>query len=165
MRNPRRQPGAPDLFLGEGQVGGHEIRAFHQVQRRVACQGELGEDRQVRAPLLGLPRVRGHTRGVAGYVWVVLNWSFSSGERAGYLQKFSHRGWICKTWEGELQMLPVPGAVPEKFLFSVRDEALAQKINALIGRKVALTYGQHKGIPTDCFGETEYFVTAVKPLD
>jgi hypothetical protein len=103
--------------------------------------------------------------GFAGYVWLTLHWSFSSGERAGFVQKFSKKGWVCKTWEGELQMIPVPGAIPEKFLFSVRDEATAQRINSLIGRKVALKYDQHKGIPTSCFGETEYFVTEIKPVE
>ena len=102
---------------------------------------------------------------VAGYTWVTLNFSFSTGERAGYVQKFSHKGWICKTWEGELQMIPVPGAIPEKFLFSVRSDAVAQKINGILGKKVSLHYEQHKGIPTTCFGETEYFVTDVKVIE
>lgn len=103
--------------------------------------------------------------GIAGYAWVTLNWSFSEGERAGYIQKFSHKGWICKTWEGELQMIPVPGAIPDKFLFSVRDDAIARKINNSMGKKVTLHYEQHKGVPTDCFGETEYFVTEIKVLE
>jgi hypothetical protein len=101
----------------------------------------------------------------SAYTWVALNWSFSSGERAGFVQKFSHKGWICKTWEGELQMIPVPGAIPEKFIFSVRDEATAQKINNAMGKKVALHYEQHKGVPTSCFAETEYFITDIKILD
>lgn len=103
--------------------------------------------------------------GFAGYTWVTLNWSFSRGERAGYVQKFSHKGWICKTWEGELQMIPVPGAIPDKFLFSVRDDAIAQKINNYMGKKVTLHYEQHKGVPTNCFGETEYFVTEIKVVE
>ena len=103
--------------------------------------------------------------GFAGYTWTTLHWSFSSGERAGYVQKFSHKGWICKTWEGELQLVPVPGATPEKFLFTVPDDAIAQKINDLMGRKVALHYEQHKGVPTSCFGETEYFVTNINAIE
>lgn len=103
--------------------------------------------------------------GFAGYTWVTLNWSFSRGERAGYVQKFSNKGWICKTWEGELQMIPVPGAIPDKFLFSVRDDAIARKINDYMGKKVTLHYEQHKGVPTNCFGETEYFVTEIKVLE
>ena len=100
-----------------------------------------------------------------GYVWVALHWSFSKGERVGYIQKISQKGWIVKTWEGELQMLPVPGAVPDKFVFSVRDDSVAQKINGAAGKKVSVNYEQHKGVPTTLFGETEYFVTNVKVLE
>ena len=103
--------------------------------------------------------------GFAGYVWLALHWSFSSADRVGYIQKFSKKGWICKTWEGELQMIPVPGALPEKFPFSVGDEAVAQQVNALIGKKVLLKYEQHKGVPTNCFGETEYYVTEIKSTE
>ncbi|HIJ87139.1 MAG TPA: hypothetical protein HPP97_05560 [Desulfuromonadales bacterium] len=101
----------------------------------------------------------------AGYVMIVLNVSYSKGERVGYVQKFSEKGWLCKTWEGELQMLPVPGAMPEKFLFSVRDESLISKINASMGKRLALSYEQHKGVPTNCFGESEYFAVGAKPLE
>ena len=100
-----------------------------------------------------------------GYVMIALNWSYSKGERIGYVQKFSEKGWLCKTWEGELQMLPVPGAIPEKFLFSVRDQAVINKINSSLGKKVSLSYEQHKGIPTTCFGESEHFAVDAKPLE
>lgn len=103
--------------------------------------------------------------GIAGYTWTTLNWSFSSGERAGYVQKFSHKGWICKTWEGELQMVPVPGATPEKFLFSVRDDAIAQKINKAMGKRVSMHYEQHRGVPTKFFGETEYYITDMRVVE
>lgn len=103
--------------------------------------------------------------GFAGYIWIALHWSYSMGERAGYVQKFSQKGWLCKTWEGELTMMAVPGSIPEKFFFSVRDDSLAQKINGTLGKKVSLGYEQHVGIPTTCFGETEYFITAVKTLE
>jgi GNAT superfamily N-acetyltransferase len=99
------------------------------------------------------------------YTWSALNWSYSEGERAGYVQKFSHKGWICKTWEGELAMVSMPGTMPEKFFFSVRDDVIAQHINASLGKRVAIRYEQHKGVPTRCFGETEYFVTAVKVVE
>ncbi len=101
----------------------------------------------------------------AGYTWLTLTWSYSSGERAGYVQKFSRKGWLCKTWEGELQMIPVPGSTPEKFLFSVRDDAIAQRLNAAVGRKVTIHYEQHKGVPTRCFGETEYYVTRIMGIE
>jgi len=101
----------------------------------------------------------------AGYVWVTLSWSYSKGERAGYLQKFSQKGWLCKTWEGEIQMIPAPGVLPEKFLFSVRDDTIAMKLNAAMGKKISVSYEQHKGIPTNCFGESEYFVTGLKAAE
>lgn len=101
----------------------------------------------------------------AGYVWVTLSWSYSKGERAGYLQKFSQKGWLCKTWEGEIQMIPAPGVLPEKFLFSVRDDTVAMRLNAAMGKKISVSYEQHKGIPTNCFGESEYFVTGVNPSE
>ena len=99
------------------------------------------------------------------YVYIALNWSYSSGERAGFLQKVSHKGWICKTWEGELSLVAMPGAAPEKFLFTVRDEAIAQKVSAAAGKRVTLNYEQHKGLPSSCFGDTEYFVVDVKEIE
>jgi hypothetical protein len=99
------------------------------------------------------------------YVYIVLNWSYSSGERAGFLQKVSYKGWICKTWEGELSLVAMPGAAPEKFLFTVRDEAIAQKVSAAAGKRVTLNYEQHKGLPSSCFGDTDYFVVDVKEIE
>lgn len=99
------------------------------------------------------------------YTWFTLTWSYSKGERTGYVQKFSSKGWLCKTWEGELTMLPLQGMVPEKFIFSVRDDAVAANINRSMSKKLALTYEQHKGVPSNCFGESEYFVTAVKVIE
>jgi hypothetical protein len=92
---------------------------------------------------------------------VTLNFSYSEGERAGFLQKFSKRGWICKTWEGEILLTSMPGAIPEKFEFSVRDDAVAAQLTAAMGKRVNLSYAQHKGVPTACFGETEYYVEKV----
>jgi hypothetical protein len=98
----------------------------------------------------------------AAYTAITLNWSYSKGERVGYIQKFSEKGWLCKTWEGELQMLPVPGAIPERFSFSVRDPALVGKINSGMGKKVIIHYEQHIGVPTTCFGESEYYAVDAK---
>jgi hypothetical protein len=98
------------------------------------------------------------------YVWLTLSFDYSEGERAGFVQKFSSKGWICKTWEGELAMVNLPGAMPEIFRFSVRDDAVAARLNETLGRRVRLHYEQHKFVPTSCFGETEYFVTAVEPV-
>jgi hypothetical protein len=98
---------------------------------------------------------------VAGYFLLVLNWNYSTGERAGWVQKFSKKGWFCKTWEGEMAMVSMPGAAPEKFAFTVWDEAVAAKINDIVGKRVALHYEQKVGLPTSCFGDTRYYITAV----
>ena len=95
------------------------------------------------------------------YFWGVLNWNYSTGERAGWVQKLSQKGWICKTWEGELSMIAMPGAAPEKFFFTVRDDAVAASINRLMGKRVSVHYEEKVGLPTSCFGETRHFVTAV----
>ena len=102
---------------------------------------------------------------LAGYTWIMLSWSYGSGERAGYVQKFSNRGYICKTWEGELAMVSMPGTMSEKFFFTVQQDAVAQKINANLGKKVTLRYDQHIGLPSSCFGETEYFVSDITVLE
>ena len=99
------------------------------------------------------------------YTFSTLTWSYSNGERAGYVQKFSKRGWLCKTWEGELAMVNLPGAMQERFEFTVRDDLIAQHLLSSMGKRVSVSYEQHKGIPTTCFGETEYFVTAVRVLE
>jgi len=99
------------------------------------------------------------------YLLFVLKWSYSDGERIGYIQKFSEKGWICKTWEGELAMFPVVAMQAEKFLFTVRDDAVAARLNQNLGKKVAIRYEEHKGVPTSCFGETPYYVTEVRVLE
>lgn len=92
------------------------------------------------------------------YTWTVLHWSYSEGERAGYLQKLSKKGWLCKTWEGEILLSSMPGAIPERFAFTVRDPAVVQQLQSAMGQRVQLSYSQHVGLPTSCFGETGYFV-------
>ena len=98
------------------------------------------------------------------YTWAALSYSYSKGERAGYLQKFSQKGWICKTWEGELAMANLPGTMPQIFTFSVRNDSVAGVLNGLSGQRVNITYEQHKGVPTNCFAETEYYAVGAKPL-
>ncbi|MGH8132109.1 MAG: hypothetical protein ACRETG_00480 [Steroidobacteraceae bacterium] len=100
--------------------------------------------------------------GLAGFTWFTLRWSYSDGERAGYVQKFARKGWLCKTWEGEMAMVTMPGTVAEKFYFTVPSDAVAARVNASVGKRVALHYEQHKWIPSSCFADTEYFVTEVR---
>ena len=102
--------------------------------------------------------------GTALWVWAALRFSYSDGERAGYVQKFSRKGWVCKTWEGELAMATLPGTMPQIFQFTVRDPEVAAKVRATTGQRVALSYEEHKGVPTSCFGDTPYYVTGVRPV-
>jgi hypothetical protein len=107
---------------------------------------------------IGIPVIGVPVLAVALWVWSALGFVYSNGERTGYVQKMSHRGWVCKTWEGELAMSPVPGSPPTIFNFTIRDDSVAKALELAAGHQVTLTYAQHKNIPTTCFGETEYFV-------
>lgn len=120
-----------------------------------------------------LPRWRLWLAGVIGlmvaltamYIWLTLTWSYSEGERAGYVQKFSKKGWLCKTWEGELAMVAMPGSLAEKFPFTVRDAAVATKVEKTMGKRVALAYEEHRGVPIACFGDTAHFVVDVRAVE
>ena len=96
------------------------------------------------------------------YVVSALKWSYSDGWRAGYVQKFSRKGIVCKTWEGELSMVSMPGTSPEKFAFTVRNDSIARLVQGSMGKFVRIHYDQHKGVPTSCFGDTEYYVNAIQ---
>jgi hypothetical protein len=100
-------------------------------------------------------------------IWAgsALSYTYSSGQRVGYVQKFSKKGWVCKTWEGELAMVNLPGSLSQIFTFSVRSDSVAQAISDAMAKgqvRIELQYDQHVGVPTRCFGETEYFVTGVR---
>jgi hypothetical protein len=100
--------------------------------------------------------------GFAAYTWSALHFNYSQGDRAGFVQKFSKKGWVCKTWEGQIAMANLPGTTPEIFNFSVRSDSVAKLITESMGKRVDITYQQHSGVPTSCFGETGYFVTGVR---
>jgi hypothetical protein len=101
---------------------------------------------------------------VALWIWVALGYTYASGERAGYVQKISKKGWLCKTWEGELAMANLPGTMPQIFSFTVRNDSIANVLEQTIGKQVSVTYEQHRGLPTSCFGETEYFISRVNRI-
>ena len=96
---------------------------------------------------------------------ITLGYAYSKGDRAGYTQKISKRGWICKTWEGELAQANLPGSMPQIFKFSVRSDSVAKLIQENLGKRVSLTYEEHRGVPTRCFGETDYYITNVHKLE
>lgn len=102
-----------------------------------------------------------------GWFAFAMTWNYSTGERAGWVQKFSRKGWVCKTWEGEMAMQSMPGAIPEKFYFTVWDEKVAADVNAAMGKRVSLHYEEKVGLPSSCFGDTRHWVnkvTAVQDL-
>jgi hypothetical protein len=101
---------------------------------------------------------------VTAWTAITLNWSYAKGTRTGYVQKFSKKGWLCKTWEGEIAMVNVPGAMQERFEFTVRSDSVARLINSAQGQRVVIEYDQHLGIPSSCFGDTQYFVKGVRVL-
>jgi hypothetical protein len=98
----------------------------------------------------------------AAWTAITLNWAYSEGDRAGYIQKFSQKGWLCKTWEGEIAQQSMPGSAPQLFPFTVKDDSVAHAITAMMGSRVALHYKEHRGVPGSCFGDTQYYVTSVK---
>lgn len=130
------------------------------VRKPASWRGQRG--RGFILPLLAVLLIVVVLAGVYGMI--VWKWSYSEGERAGVVQKFSRKGWVCKTWEGELNMVVLPGALPEKFFFTVWDDGVAASINRNVGRRVTLHYEEKVGLPTSCFGETRYFIKKVTPL-
>lgn len=101
----------------------------------------------------------------AGFAWGLMCWTYSDGQRAGYVQEFSHRGWPCKTWEGELAMATQPGMISERFRFTVPSDAVAARVNTTLGKRVTLHYEQHKWVPNSCLGDTQYFVTDIRLIE
>ena len=102
---------------------------------------------------------------IAGYFWLALSWSFSTGDRAGWVQKLSNKGWVCKTWEGELALVSLPGTMPEKFTFTIWDKEVARQVTSVMGKRVTLHYEEKVGLPGSCFGDTRYYVTGVTVSD
>jgi hypothetical protein len=100
----------------------------------------------------------------AAWTEVALHWTYSQGDRAGYVQKFSKKGWLCKTWEGELAMVNIPGSTPTIFTFTVQSDSLAAVVTQTMGTQVTLQYDEHRGVIGSCFGETQYYVTAARPV-
>ena len=109
--------------------------------------------------LIGLPII-----GITAWTAFSLNYYYSEGTRAGYLQKISKRGWLCKTWEGEIQLTSIPGSAPQLFTFTTRSDSIASILTTMAGQAVSVHYREHKGIPTSCFGDTRYYVDGVQKV-
>jgi hypothetical protein len=152
----RSRPREATRMIARDERQSRTIPARRQEERQMGTSDQRGIGKlRVLLVLLVLAAL------VAGYFWSALRWSYSSGERAGWVQKLSKKGWFCKTWEGEMAMVSMPGSMTEKFLFTVWDEGTVEQINKLMGRRVNLHYEQRVGLPTTCFGETRYYVTQV----
>ena len=97
------------------------------------------------------------------WTWVSLSWAYSEGDRAGVLQKFSRKGWLCKTYEGELALYVVSGVAPQIWYFTTRDAELAKRLSGAVGQDVQIHYNEHRGVPSSCFGDTPYFAQSFMP--
>ncbi len=144
---------------------GDTTQGVEEVRNPERAQKQGGFFRRHWGKLTLLTLVAGPILVLSIWTALALAYSYSKGDRTGYVQKFSSKGWVCKTWEGELAQVNLPGQPATIFLFTVRDDAVAAKVNAVAGKRVALTYEEHPGLPLSCFGETRYFVTAVRPLE
>lgn len=98
-------------------------------------------------------------------VWsaVTLGWTYSEGDRPGFVQKIATKGYVCKTWEGILYN-DLQGFRADSFQFTVRSDSLAKVLQGLTGKRVSLHYQQHVNVPSSCFGDSEYFVSGVREL-
>lgn len=154
----------PDEPL-ESPPRGYTTEDVEEVRTQDRAEKKRGFVRRNWGKLTLLTLVAGPLLVLSIWTAIALAFSYSTGDRVGYVQKFSRKGWLCKTWEGELAMVSMPGTVAQIFPFTVRDDAIAAKVNAAAGKRVALTYEQHLGVPVSCFGETTHFVTDVRPLE
>jgi hypothetical protein len=130
--------------------------AFAEINNMVESAFDAHRPRRwLTRVLIGLPLLALVIGGA--WTWFTLSWSYSEGERAGILQKISRKGWICKTYEGELALYIVGGVAPEIWYFSTRDPELAKELSKNVGRQIRLHYSEHRGVPGNCFAETPYF--------
>jgi hypothetical protein len=102
---------------------------------------------------------------LAAWTAFSLSWAYSEGDRAGVLQKFSKKGWLCKTYEGELALYVVGGVAPQIWYFSTRDEDLAKQLSGAVGKNIQLHYTEHRGVPTNCFADTPYFAQSFRIVE
>jgi hypothetical protein len=103
--------------------------------------------------------------GSAIWTWATVTFAYSTGEKTGFVQELTRQGWLCKTWEGALAVAPAPGAAPEVFAFTIRDDSIASALQRALPARVTLTYEHHRGVPTSCFGETPYYITGFRTVE
>jgi hypothetical protein len=149
----------------EGGKGG--VDRDHRAQRHSSTMESNRQPGGARKKAIGIG-VAVVLLAVAGFVAYgefTLHFAYSKGERVGFVQKLSKRGWICKTNEGDLAMVNIAGQQAQMFSFTVPDDAVAAQIESFAGHRVVLEYEEHDGVPSRCFGDTPYFVVSVKKTD
>ncbi|HCE59162.1 MAG TPA: hypothetical protein DER09_15345 [Prolixibacteraceae bacterium] len=106
---------------------------------------------------------------IAAFIYFKYAFDYSKGYRAGLLQKFSEKGVVFKTYEGEMILSSVQSnanvaIASEKFLFSVADESVAKQMEQIQGKNVVVHYREKKGtLPWR--GDSPYIVDSVKVAD
>ena len=104
-----------------------------------------------------------------GITYLIFNFTYSEGNRAGVLIKFSKKGYVFKTYEGELNIgglgnIPNTAQMNQIWDFSVRDNSVADSLMKLEGKKVSLHYREVlKNFVWD--GDTKYFVDGIKQIE
>jgi len=92
--------------------------------------------------------------------------TYSKGDRAGLLQKFSEKGIVFKTYEGEMILSSIQSnanvaIASEKFLFSVEDADIARQMEQIQGKYVVVHYREKNGA-LPWIGESNYIVDSVR---
>lgn len=106
---------------------------------------------------------------IFGILYLLTGWSFSDGERAGTVSKFSRRGYLFKTYEGVLNVGGFSGETgsltPQFFDFSVKDDLVAKQITDAVksGQRVTLHY-EEKILRLPWNGDTKYYITTVETV-
>ncbi|MBC3785003.1 hypothetical protein [Spirosoma utsteinense] len=104
---------------------------------------------------------------IFGVLYALTGWSYSDGERAGTISKFSRRGFVFKTYEGVLNVGGFSGETgsltPQYFDFSVKEDNIATQITNAVktGQRVTLHY-EEKILRLPWNGDTKYYITSVE---
>lgn len=104
--------------------------------------------------------------GLGIYFYWKYFFTYSSGNRYGLLQKFSHKGNLFKTYEGEMILSSVRSnnniaLASEKFFFSVSTEKVANQLMNLQGQYITVHYKEKNGTLI-WRGESKYIVDSVR---
>lgn len=99
----------------------------------------------------------------AGIVGSFIPWAavqYSDGERTGLVNKISHKGLICQTWEGQMLVGNGNNVDPEEYFFTVKDDAVVKQVQDAQGKIATLHYKQY-ALSSNCWGDTSYEVVGV----